>query len=84
MADGSTFTRSQPIELLSSSCPHTAMLMGYDGPTADDHARLCVRQRVTGQWFSIFDHDGNVAEVNEATAVMFAEAILRRARKAAA
>ena len=66
------------LELLTSACPHTALLMGLDEPTAQDHARLLVTERPTQSWFTIWDHEGQAVDLNQPTAALIARAILRR------
>lgn len=75
--DGSTHPRSRFDELLTSSCPYTSGLMGFNEPTSEDHTRLVAENHPTGLWFSIWDRDGAV-EINEQTAVLMAKAILKR------
>lgn len=67
-----------PLELLTSACPHTAMLMGLDGPTRVDHARLLVTDRPSQPWFTLWDHEGQAIDLNAPTAALMARAILRR------
>lgn len=67
-----------PVELLTSACPHTAMLMGLSAPTADDHTRLLVTDRPTQSWFTIWDHEGQAVDLNQPTAALIARTILRR------
>lgn len=65
-------------ELLTSACPHTAMLMGLDAPTVEDHATLTATPRPTQTWFTITDHEGQAVDLNQPTAALMARTILQR------
>lgn len=79
------FTRKahEPQVLITSAQHDGAVLMGFDGPTYEDHTAVAVEETQDGRaWYRVSSTDGGSLELSGPEAYKLAEEILRdRARR---